>query len=297
MSSSDLWIPKYRSVPRANVTRRKALRKISKCTNPINFRRTAWILLAAAFRLPAPQAAPAHLGVRPHRFTALSHGATLASLSFWSLVPFSSFSLGSTNGKVALTVSRGPNFALSVFAFWVEGFVYYSTVNSIVPQIILNLGLETNAWRISVRQTSYYIAAIHGLYSHYSTAAGLAYSARAVGGAFGSAILDAIINNKLASYDAEVSSAAIAAGLPADSVPALLQVLATGMPSEVTNAIIAAATAASRNVYACIPLCMDPNNPVRYRSGGLRCVSEGRGGVDGGACESNGGAPEEGSRR
>ncbi|KAJ7813302.1 hypothetical protein B0H14DRAFT_3750675 [Mycena olivaceomarginata] len=134
----------------------------------------------------------------------------------------------------------------------------------------------------------------------YSTATGLAYSARADGGAFGSAILYAIINNKLASYDAEVSSAAIAAGLPADSVPALLQALATGMPSTVlgvTNAIIAAATAASRNVYACIPLCMDPNNPVRYRGDGLRCVPEGRGGVDGGACEGDGGAPEEGSRR
>jgi hypothetical protein len=85
-----------------------------------------------------------------------------------------------------------------------------------------------------------------------STATGLTYSARAIGGAFGSAILDAIINNKLASYDADVGSAAIAAGLPANSVPVLLQALASGMPSTVpgvTDAIIAAATAASRNAY------------------------------------------------
>jgi hypothetical protein len=56
--------------------------------------------------------------------------------------------------------SHGPNFALSVFTFGVEGFVYYSAVNSIVPQIILNLGFETNAWHISVRQASFHISAI-----------------------------------------------------------------------------------------------------------------------------------------
>ena len=48
-----------------------------------------------------------------------------------------------------------PNFALSVFAFGVEGWMFYSAVNSVTPQIILNLGFETNAWRISVRQLSY----------------------------------------------------------------------------------------------------------------------------------------------
>jgi hypothetical protein len=63
---------------------------------------------------------------------------------------------GRTDGIVAhVFFSRGPNFALSVFAFAVEGFIFYSAVNSIVPQIVLNLGFETNAWRISVRQLSY----------------------------------------------------------------------------------------------------------------------------------------------
>ncbi|KAF8191430.1 major facilitator superfamily domain-containing protein [Mycena galopus ATCC 62051] len=230
---------------------------------------------------------------------------------------------GRTDGIVAhVFFSRGPNFALSVFAFAVEGFIFYSAVNSIVPQIVLNLGFETNAWRISVRQLSYNLlnlvasipitlyatkykdlkspllatfflflvvsicyATITPKLNHaqigynilsgigqsgpltlivaltqftaphqfLSTATGLAFSARAIGGAFGSAILNAIINNKLASYDADVGAAAIAAGLPTDSVPALLQALASGMLSTVpgvTDAVIAAATTASHNVYA-----------------------------------------------
>ncbi|KAJ7243382.1 major facilitator superfamily domain-containing protein [Mycena haematopus] len=230
---------------------------------------------------------------------------------------------GRTDGIVAhVFFSRGPNFALSVFAFAVEGFIFYSAVNSIVPQIVLNLGFETNAWRISVRQLSYNIliivtsipvtlyatkykdlkspllvtfffflvvsicyATITPKLNHaqigynilagigqsgpltlivaltqftaphqfLSTATGLAFSARAIGGAFGSAILDAIINNKLASYDADVGAAAIAAGLPTSSVPALLQALAGGMASTVpgaTDPVIAAATVASHNAYA-----------------------------------------------
>ncbi|KAF7353726.1 MFS general substrate transporter [Mycena venus] len=230
---------------------------------------------------------------------------------------------GRTDGIVAhVFFSRGPNFALSVFAFAVEGFIFYSAVNSIVPQIVLNLGFETNAWRISVRQLSYNMliivtsipvtlyatkykdlkspllvtfffflvvsicyATITPKLNHaqigynilagigqsgpltlivaltqftaphqfLSTATGLAFSARAIGGAFGSAILDAIINNKLASYNADVGAAAIAAGLPPTSVPALLQGLSSGIFSAVpgiSDAVIAAATTASHNAYA-----------------------------------------------
>ncbi|KAJ6604876.1 major facilitator superfamily domain-containing protein [Mycena sp. CBHHK59/15] len=63
---------------------------------------------------------------------------------------------GRSDGIIAhVFFERGPNFGLSVFAFAVEGFVFYSAVNSVVPQIVLNLGFETNAWRISVRQLSY----------------------------------------------------------------------------------------------------------------------------------------------
>lgn len=42
-----------------------------------------------------------------------------------------------------------------MFAFAVEGWIYYSAVNSIVPQIILNLGFDTDSWSISIRQLSY----------------------------------------------------------------------------------------------------------------------------------------------
>jgi hypothetical protein len=48
-----------------------------------------------------------------------------------------------------------PNFALSVFSFAVEGWIFYSAVNSVTPQIVLNLGFQTNAWKISLRQLSY----------------------------------------------------------------------------------------------------------------------------------------------
>jgi len=88
-----------------------------------------------------------------------------------------------------------------------------------------------------------------------STATGLAFSARAIGGAFGSAVLDAIINGKLAStLVPNVSAAAIKAGLPAKSVPALLEAMATGagltdVPG-VNPSILAAASNASEWAYA-----------------------------------------------
>jgi len=51
-------------------------------------------------------------------------------------------------------------------------------------------------------------------HAYLSTATGLAFSARAIGGAFGSAVLDSIINSKLrSSYAPAVSGAAIKAGL------------------------------------------------------------------------------------
>jgi hypothetical protein len=50
---------------------------------------------------------------------------------------------------------RNANFALANFAFAVEGWIFYSAVNSIVPQIVLNLGFADNSWAISVRQLSF----------------------------------------------------------------------------------------------------------------------------------------------
>jgi hypothetical protein len=63
-----------------------------------------------------------------------------------------------------------------------------------------------------------------------STATGLAFSARAIGGAFGSAVIDAIINGRLLShYAPAVAAAATGAGLPESSVGALLDALAAGL--------------------------------------------------------------------
>jgi hypothetical protein len=90
---------------------------------------------------------------------------------------------------------------------------------------------------------------------HLSTATGLAFSARAIGGAFGSAVLDAIINGVLGSDLAvDVGSAAMQAGLPASSVPLLLASLQEGTdPSTVpgiNGTILAAGKLAYENVYA-----------------------------------------------
>ncbi|KAH9882713.1 hypothetical protein J1614_000078 [Plenodomus biglobosus] len=201
---------------------------------------------------------------------------------------------GRSDGIVAhVFFSTGPNFWLSTFAFAIEGWIYYSAINSVTPQLILNIGLEDNAWKISIRQLSYKIASIFtslavtwwatkfkdlktplvvtfvimfasaiafafiqpswdtiqivltaltGIgcsgpltllvacvqftapHAFLSTATGLAFSARAIGGAFGTAVIYAIVNSRVATHlPGDVSRAAIAAGLPESSVPALLK--------------------------------------------------------------------------
>jgi hypothetical protein len=66
-------------------------------------------------------------------------------------------------------------------------------------------------------------------HAYLSTATGLAFSARALGGAFGSAVLNTIINSKLTSeYVPSISSTALSFGLPSSSLPALLGGLASG---------------------------------------------------------------------
>lgn len=82
----------------------------------------------------------------------------------------------------------------------------------------------------------------------------MAFSARAIGGAFGSAVLDAIINGQLAGhYDSAVGGAAVRAGLAPADVPALLAALAAGALSGVpgaTAAVWSAAAEESRWQYA-----------------------------------------------
>ncbi|KAK5729170.1 hypothetical protein LTR15_002312 [Elasticomyces elasticus] len=232
---------------------------------------------------------------------------------------------GRDDGMVAHVFFKGsPNFALSCFAFAVEGWIFYSAVNSVTPQIVLNLGFESTSWNISIRQLAYNLTTLFAsipitLYAtkykdlkwpliatftiflivtilygcitpswskaqiginvlsgigqsgpltllvaliqftaphaYLSTATGLGFSARAIGGAFGSAVLDAIINGKLKStLVPKVSAAAVAAGLPAASVPALLAAMTTGegltdVPG-LTPTVLSAAAGASHWAYA-----------------------------------------------
>jgi len=254
------------------------------------------------------------------------HVVAPLTIGLVSLVGFALYEWkGRDDGLVAhVFFKNGPNFSLSVFAFAVEGWIFYSAVNSVTPLVVLNLGFETSAWKISIRQLSYTLLTLFtsipitlyatwkkdlktpliitfifflvvticyaniktsmnhaqlgfnilsGIgqsgpltlivalvqftspHAYLSTATGLAFSARAIGGAFGSAVLDTIINSKIASsYAPAVSGAATAAGLPSSSVPALLAAFAAGtgfttVPG-ISPEILAAATHASQETYA-----------------------------------------------
>ncbi|CAI4212017.1 unnamed protein product [Parascedosporium putredinis] len=60
---------------------------------------------------------------------------------------------GRDDGLVAhVFFQHNANFFYTTFAFAIEGWIFYSAVNSFVPQIVLNLGFEHTAWDISVRQ-------------------------------------------------------------------------------------------------------------------------------------------------
>lgn len=87
-------------------------------------------------------------------------------------------------------------------------------------------------------------------HAYLSTATGLAFSARSIGGAFGSAVLDAIINSHIASHLVpEVGGAAMKAGLPSSSVPALIEAFAAGTGFDAVpglNATIMAAAGGQR---------------------------------------------------
>ncbi|KAI0879315.1 major facilitator superfamily domain-containing protein [Hypoxylon argillaceum] len=229
-----------------------------------------------------------------------AHVAVPLSLGLVLLVGFAGYEWkGRSDGLVAHVFFRqNANFVYAVFAFAVEGWIFYSAVNSVVPQIILQLGFETDAWKIAIRQLSYQLlilfssvpvtwyatrykdlqspllftfliflvvtisyanitpswnsaqiglGALAGIgqsgpltllvacvqftapHEFLSTATGLAFSARAIGGAFGSAVLDAIINGRLNShYAPAVSKAAVDAGLPEGSVASLLQAFEAG---------------------------------------------------------------------
>ncbi|KKY24835.1 putative mfs drug efflux pump [Diplodia seriata] len=53
----------------------------------------------------------------------------------------------------------GPNFALALTAFSIEGYLFYSAVTSLTPQLILHLGWAPTAspWTIATRHQLYYL--------------------------------------------------------------------------------------------------------------------------------------------
>jgi hypothetical protein len=54
---------------------------------------------------------------------------------------------GRNDGLVAHAFKSSPNFTLSVSVFAAEGWLFYSAVKSVTPQIVLNLGFENIAWK------------------------------------------------------------------------------------------------------------------------------------------------------
>jgi hypothetical protein len=91
-----------------------------------------------------------------------AHVAAPLGVGFAMLVLFCLYEWkGRSDGLVAHVFFKGsPNFALSVFAFAVEGWLFYSAVNSVTTQIVLNLGFENTAWKISIRQLAFNVTTL-----------------------------------------------------------------------------------------------------------------------------------------
>lgn len=304
------WPPKNREYPKMR------LKDYIWACDPIGS--TLFICSATLMLLALDWVGGAYPWSDPHVAAPLALGLAL-------LVAFAGYEWkGRTDGLVAhVFFRRNANFALSTFAFAVEGWIFYSAVNSVVPQIVLHLGFDTDAWTISIRQLSYslltmfasipitwYATAYKDMkspllltfgiflvvticyacikptwnkpqivfnvlagigqsgpltllvacvqftapHAFLSTATGMAFSARAIGGAFGSAVLNVIINGHLASnYAPAVGKAATDAGLPASSIPDLLAGLESGVLTGVegaTSAVWAAAAEESKWQYA-----------------------------------------------
>ena len=90
------------------------------------------------------------------------HVAAPLGVGFGFLVLFCLYEWkGRSDGIVAHVFFKGsPNFALSCFAFAVEGWIFYSAVNSVTPQIVLHLGWETSSWIISLRQLAFSLTSL-----------------------------------------------------------------------------------------------------------------------------------------
>jgi hypothetical protein len=93
-----------------------------------------------------------------------AHVAAPLALGFALLLAFGAYEWkGRSDGIVAHVFFKGsPNFALACFAFAVEGWIFFSAVNSYTPRIVLNLGFAETSWLIGLRQQAYNVTTITG---------------------------------------------------------------------------------------------------------------------------------------
>ncbi|KAF2036732.1 MFS general substrate transporter [Setomelanomma holmii] len=228
----------------------------------------------------------------------------------------------SSNGICAhVFFQSGRKFPLSVFMVFVEGWIYFSAVNTITTQMTFYLAWDSDSLRISIRQLAYFFPTVFtslvviwywtrfkdikkplvlsfGLFlaisctyigtkpswgnvqydlnvlsgiaqagpltsilvatqftaphAYLSTATGMAFSTRAIRGAFRIAVLYSITNGHISShYNDAVAEAAMAAGLPIDAVVPLLSIIKEGnvIPG-IDATIISSAADAEHAVYA-----------------------------------------------
>ncbi|KAG4411839.1 hypothetical protein IFR04_015023 [Cadophora malorum] len=143
------------------------------------------------------------------------------------------------------------------FALFLVGNICYATLTEkqnhaqLVYQVIVGLG---QAGPLTLMIAAAQLSVPH---RYLSTATGLCFSGRAIGGALGSCVLNVIINYRYKQNWARmVSQSAINAGLNAGSVPEFLQGLATANSSALQSLvgnntrILVAATSAQEGVYA-----------------------------------------------
>ncbi|GAB7353936.1 hypothetical protein MBLNU459_g4542t1 [Dothideomycetes sp. NU459] len=139
--------------PRRSDYGKMSLRQTLWAIDPVGS--TIFVASAALLLLALDWAGGAYSWSNPHVVAPLVVG--LALLVLFALYEWK----GRSDGIVAHVFFKGsPNFALSVFAFAVEGWLFYSAVNSVTPQIVLNLGFENNSWSISIRQLAYSVTSL-----------------------------------------------------------------------------------------------------------------------------------------
>lgn len=87
-----------------------------------------------------------------------AHVAATLAIGLALLVIFAAYEWkGRPDGLISHAYFKeNNNFALSTFAFGIEGWILYSAINSIEPQMSLNMGWEDNSWRVSIRQLAFH---------------------------------------------------------------------------------------------------------------------------------------------